>query len=170
VNAGLLALPDCGPNGATVGPPLDTLTPNLLLGCTPANMPSNLGTVVYNTSNHNFSTIGNITGSDEVWYNSGDNHYYTGSSANRADFGGPSLGIIDAAANILIGTIKEGSGSHSVAADSLRNLIYVPQVAPKNVNGPPGAGNADSTGISAQICGDVRGCVAVYIDRSPATD
>ena len=35
VNAGVLALPTCGPNGATVGPPMDSLGPNILLGCTP---------------------------------------------------------------------------------------------------------------------------------------
>ena len=170
VNAGLLALPTCGPNGSTVGPPMDALTPNLLLGCTPANRPADNSTLVYNTSNHNFSNMGNLTGSDEVWYNSGDNHYYTGSSANPASLGGPALGIFDAAANILIGTIPQGSGSHSVAADSLRNLIYVPQAAPKNVSGGPGQGGGDTTGVSAQICGDVRGCIAVYRDVNPAID
>ena len=170
VNAGVLALPTCGPNGATVGPPMDSLGPNILLGCTPANMPNNNGTVAYNTTNHNYTTIGNITGSDEVWFNSGDNHYYTASNRNRADQGGPVLGIIDATGNILIGTIPQGDQSHSVAADSLRNLIYVPQAAPKNVNGGPGQGGGDTTGVSAQICGDVRGCIAVYLDRSPFID
>ena len=80
------------------------------------------------------------------------------------------LGIIDATGNILIGTIPQGDQSHSVAADSLRNLIYVPQAAPKNVNGGPGQGGGDTTGVSAQICGDVRGCIAVYLDRSPFID
>jgi hypothetical protein len=170
VNAGLLALPTCGPNGATIGPPLDLLGPNVLLGCTPANIPSNTGTVAYNTTNHNYTTIANITGSDEVWFNSGDNHYYTASNRNRADQGGPSLGIIDATGNILIGRIPQGDQSHSVAADSLRNLIYVPQAAPKNVNGGPGQGGGDTTSIGQQICGDVRGCVAVYIDVNPTID
>lgn len=169
-NAGMMALSGCGPNGATVGPPQDGLTNNVLLGCTPANEPNDTGTLVMNTSTKNYSILGNITGSDEVWYNPGDNRYFTGSSANRADLGGPRLGIINAASNILIGTIPQGSGSHSVAADNLHNLIFVPQVAPKNVNGPPGAGNADTTGVSAQICGSNNGCVAVYLDQSPAVD
>ena len=34
-NTGVVQLSDCGPNGATVGP-----HDNLLLGCTPANNPS----------------------------------------------------------------------------------------------------------------------------------
>lgn len=170
VNAGLMAIGDCGPNGAAVGPPNDSLTNNLLLGCTPANMPSNIGTFVINSTTKNFATIGNITGSDEVWYNPGDNRYFTGSSANRADLGGPVLGVIDATTNLLIGTVPQGSGSHSVAVDNIHNLIFVPQVVPKNVNGPPGAGSGDSTGVSAGICGTSNGCVAVYLDASPAVD
>ena len=169
-NIGVIALPTCGPNGATVGPTTDSIGSNLLLGCTPANMPNNTGTLVVNTNTMNFSTIGNITGSDEVWFNSGDNHYYTGSSANRADLQGPLLGIIDATSNILISIIPEGSGSHSVAADAAHNFIFVPQVAPLNANGPPGAGNADSTGVSAQLCGTNNGCVAVYLDQAPTID
>src|SRR5262249_12436882 len=35
-NTGVLKLSDCGPNGATFGP-----HDNLLLGCTPANIPTN---------------------------------------------------------------------------------------------------------------------------------
>jgi len=170
VNAGVLALPTCGPNGATVGPPLDGLGPNILLGCTPANRLADTSTLAYNTTTHNYTNIGNITGSDEVWYNSGDNHYYTASNRNRADQGESVLGIIDATGNILIGTIRQGNQSHSVAADAVRNLIYVPQAAPANVNGGPGQGGGDTTGISAHICGDVRGCVAVYLDRSPTID
>jgi len=170
VNAGMLALPTCGPNGAVVGSANDGGTNNVLLGCTPANHPSDTGTVVINASTKNFSTIGNLTGSDEITYNPTDNHYYTGSSANRADLGGPSLGIIDAATNILIGTIPVGSGGHSVAVDSVRNLIYVPQTVPLNVSGPPGAGGGDTTGVSAGICGTNNGCVAVYFDQSPTID
>jgi len=166
VNAGMLALRGCGPNGIAVGP-----GENLLLGCTPANMPSNTGTWAINALTKNFANIGNITGSDEVWFNPGTNRYYTGSSANRADINGPpALGIIDADANLLIGAVPQGSGSHSVAADSQRNFIFVPQVAPKNVNGPPGAGGGDTTGVSASLCGTGNGCVVVYLDQGAAAE
>jgi hypothetical protein len=175
-NTGVLSLPTCAPNGSAVGPTPDGIGRNLLLGCTPANNPSVNGTVVINTNTLNFATIGNITGSDEVWYNGpntpfiiggggpGDDHYYTGSSANLAQFGGPALGIIDANTNILVSTIPQGGGSHSVAADSIRNTIYVPQVVPFNPSNTaqPGAGSGDKTGVSKQTCGGNNGCIVVY--------
>jgi hypothetical protein len=165
VNAGVLALRECGPNGAVIGP-----NENLLLGCTPANQASDSGTLVINALTRNSSNILGITGSDEVWFNPGDNHYYSGSSANRRDiYGGPALGIFDAQSNILTGTIPQGSGSHSVAADSLRNFIFVPQTAPLNPN-LPGGNSGETTGVSAQLCGTSMGCVVVYFDQNPVGD
>jgi hypothetical protein len=172
-NVGVLPLPTCAPNGAAVGPMEDGIGANLLLGCTPANNPGNTGTLAINTDTTNFATIGNITGSDEVWFNPGDGHYYTGSSANLAQFGGPALGIIDATSNILVSTIPQGSGSHSVAADPNRNTIFVPQVVPRNASNTaqPGAGAGDNTGVSKQTCGGNNGCIVVYqFARPPGTD
>lgn len=178
-NIGVLSLPTCAPNGATVGPMQDGVGANLLLGCTPANNPTITGTLAINSDTKNFTTIGNITGSDEVWYssspisNASDGHYYTGSSANPAQFGGPALGIIDATSNILVSTIPQGSGSHSVAADGTRNTIYVPQVVPNNPSNTsqPGAGGGDTTGVSKQTCGSNNGCIVVYqFNRTPGTD
>lgn len=34
------------------------------------------GTVVINAMTKNYATVANITGSDEVWFNGGDNRYY----------------------------------------------------------------------------------------------
>ena len=79
-NTGVVPLNACGPNGATVGP-----GSNLLLGCTPGNNPSDTTTLVINALNKNYSHVAGITGSDEVWFNSGDQRYYTGSSANRVN-------------------------------------------------------------------------------------
>src|SRR5712691_5744282 len=132
-NTGVVKLHACGPNGATVGP-----HDNLLLGCTPANNPSNVSTLVINAATKNFANIGNITGSDEVWFNKGDGRYYTGSNRNCRIAGSPCptagtqaavLGVIDGT-SVLIETVPQSSGSHSVAADSKRNLIFVPQSAP----------------------------------------
>jgi hypothetical protein len=178
-NIGVLALPTCAPNGATVGPMEDGVGANLLLGCTPANNPSVTGTLAINSDTINFATIGNITGSDEVWYssspisNASDGHYYTGSSANPAQFGGPALGIIDATSNLLVSQIPQGSGSHSVAADGTRNTIYVPQVVPQNASNTsqPGAGGGDTTGVSRQTCGSNNGCIVVYrFNSTPGSD
>lgn len=150
---GVLALHGCGPNGATVGP-----SDNLLLGCTTANNPSDTGTLVINAISKRQTLIGGIVGSDEVWFNRGDQRYYTGSNRNP---GGAVLGVIDAARNVLIEKIPQSSGSHSVAADSSRNLIFVPQVAPATVVGSGG----DTTSVGAGICGGTLGCIAVY--RNP---
>jgi hypothetical protein len=68
------------------------------------------------------------------------------------------LGVIDGT-SILIETIPQGSGSHSVAADSKRNLIFVPQVAPVAVVGSGG----DTTAVGAGICGSNNGCVGVFV-------
>ena len=154
-SADVTSLNECGPNGLTVGP-----FNNLLAGCTPGNEPSNTSELVINADSFNYANIGNITGSDEVWFNKGDNRYYTGSSAQ---IGGAVLGVINAVTNLLVETIPQSSRSHSVAADSRHNLIYVPQVAPVAVVGAGG----DTTTVGAGICGGNSGCVAVYRSREP---
>ena len=159
-NTGVVPLHACGPNGATVGP-----HDNLLLGCTPANNPSNATTLVINATTKNFANIGNIVGSDEVWFNKGDRRYYTASNRNckttapcpTAAQQAAVLGVIDAT-SVLIETIPQSSGSHSVAADSKRNLIFVPQSAPVAV-----VVGGDTTNVGAGICGSTNGCVGVYI-------
>jgi hypothetical protein len=160
-NTGVVPLDGCSPNGATVGP-----GSNLLLGCTPGNNPSDTTTLVINALNKNYSHIAGITGSDEVWFNSGDQRYYTGSSANRVNGTlTPALRVIDGT-SVLVETIPQGSSSHSVAADCNRNRIYVPQAAPFSSLSAPG----DTTGVSAGICGSTNGCVAVYVHpASPVT-
>jgi hypothetical protein len=170
-NTGVLQLSDCGPNGATVGP-----HDNLLLGCTPANNPTNDSTLVINATTKHYTHVNGIVGSDEVWWNKGDRRYYTGSNRNcktappcpTAAQQQAVLGVIDAT-SVLIETIQQSSGSHSVAADSERNLIFVPQSAPVRVVGAGG----DTTTVGEQICGSTNGCVAVYVhhvDRDRGRD
>jgi hypothetical protein len=146
---GVIPLTGCGPNGATVG-----VHDNLLLGCTPGNLPGDTTTLVINATTHHTATVNGITGSDEVWFNKGDSRYYLG--ASKA-IGGAVLGVVDGT-SVLIETIPQSSNSHSVAADSERNLIFVPQVAPAAVVGVGG----DTTPVGAGICGTSNGCVAVY--------
>jgi hypothetical protein len=118
--------------------------------------------------------VGGLTGSDEVWYNGGDNRYYTGASRACGKGGGcnnpaggtraptgSALGVVDAATNFLVEKIPASTNSHSVAADSKRNLIFVPQVAP-NTDIPGGVVGGDSSDVGAGICGTNNGCVAVY--------
>jgi hypothetical protein len=62
---------------------------------------------------------------------------------------------------VLVETIPQSSASHSVAADSKHNFIYVPQAAPVSVVGSGG----DITTVGQGICGSTNGCVAVYVHR-----
>jgi hypothetical protein len=64
---------------------------------------------------------------------------------------------------VLIETIPQSTGSHSVAADAARNLIWVPQVAPASVVGPGG----DTTTVGHDLCGGNDGCVVVYGSPGP---
>jgi len=157
MNTGVVQLSDCGPNGITVGP-----HDNLLLGCTQANNPANRSTLVINATTKHFSHVNGIVGSDEVWFNKGDGRYYTGSNRNCAPAGCPAqaavLGVIDGT-SVLIETIPQSSGSHSVAADSKHNLIFVPQSAPVRIVGAGG----DTTTVGEQICGSTNGCIGVYV-------
>jgi hypothetical protein len=169
-NTGVISLNGCGPNGASVGP-----DDNVILGCTPQNNPSDIITLVINATTKAQTPIANITGSDEVWYNSGDGRYYTGSSRDCKVAGSPCptaglqaavLGVIDAEANTLVEKVPQSSGSHSVAADSELNRIFVPQVAPVAVVGTGG----DTTTVGAGICGTNNGCIAVYKHHVPGRD
>jgi hypothetical protein len=122
-----------------------------MVGCTPGNQPGDNETTIINAKTFKYVDVGNLSGSDEVWYNRGSNRYYTGSSGNPASLGGPVLGVVDGTTNFLVEKIPQSPGSHSVAADSRRNEIYVPE----NKVGP----------VSAGICGSSNGCVAVYKAR-----
>ncbi len=81
-------------------------------------------------------------GTDEVWYNPGDNRYYT---AGRDMPSGPVLGVIDAGKRQWLVNVTTGSNSHSVTVNQFTNQIFVPTQA-----GP--------------LCGtqSANGCIAVY--------
>ncbi len=147
--AGVILLHDCGPNGSTAGP-----NGNILFGCTEGNNKKNKTTVVLNAFTARQTNIGGIVSSDEVVYNKGDQRYYTGSGRMKPI---PALGVIGAD-NMLIEIVPISTGSHSVAADSTRNLIFVPQSAAVSVVGPGG----DTSTNGESICGHKNGCIAVY--------
>ena len=166
-NTGVIPLTGCGPNGATVGP-----HDNLLLGCTPGNLPGSTTTQVINAATHNYAQVAGITGSDEVWFNEGDGRYYTGSNNAIKPTGSPLnrgsvLGVIDAT-SVLIETIPQSSGSHSVAADSKHNLIFVPETYTSSPTAIPLGDQNFTAGVGSPtvgqlICGTTNGCIAVYI-------
>ena len=165
-NVGVIPLNSCGPNGATVG-----VHDNLLLGCTPANYPPGTTTLVINAITHNYAQVAGITGSDEVWFNAGDDRYYLGASGAIKPAGSPLgrgsvLGVVDGT-SVLIETIPTSSGSHSVAADSKRNLIFVPETYTSSPTAVPLGDQNTTSGpgsptVGQLVCGSVNGCIAVY--------
>jgi DNA-binding beta-propeller fold protein YncE len=121
-------LSNCNPNGAALGP-----GNQLLAGCAVAGR----SVIVDKTNGAVIGDFSNVGGSDEVWFNPGDNHYYLAESARQ------NLGVIDAAT--LTGfEVESGIGAHSVAADQSTNHIFVP------INALDPA------------CGGANGCIAVY--------
>jgi hypothetical protein len=160
-NTGIVPLPACAPNGATVG-----LFDELLLGCTPGNSPSDTQTTIISAKTKQSVSVNGITGSDEVFFNAGDNRYYLGASkAGLADTPPKTravLGVVDAETKFFIESIPQSSNSHSVAADAHRNLIFVPQVAPASVVGAGGDVPQNGVLVGVGICGGSSGCIAVY--------
>lgn len=106
----------CGPSGIALGP-----HQHLLLGC--AQQPS---VVIDAKTGAIVANIPEVGGSDEVWFNPGDNRYYL---AARNNPGGPVLGVVDADTNLSIQNVPTTTNSHSVAANPRTNDVYVPLTA-----------------------------------------
>ena len=108
---------------------------------------------------------------DEVWYNSGTNHYYYGAYLARPT---PTVGVVDAGSttNNSCKTTPVPSGCptpdpspisglnfpHSVAADSVSNQVYVP------IRSSLFGGATVCSSFTGNTANDVQGCIAVYND------
>ena len=108
-------LKNCGPNGLALGP-----GNQLLAGC------GNPGrsVIIDKTNGALLADFSDVGGSDEVWFNPGDNRYYLASSATQ------NLGVIDAMSLTKVANLQSGIGAHSVAADMASNHIFVPVAGP----------------------------------------
>jgi hypothetical protein len=136
--AGPPAAADClGPQGLAIGPQRE-----ILLGCSNAGK----GTVIIDELDGSLvRNLPGLNGNDEVWYNPGDNHYFLAGSNHT---GGPILGVVDQtpdANDNEDASVATAAGSHSVAADPVKNQVYVP-------------GNKAAT----TLCGGSNGCIAVF--------
>lgn len=90
------------------------------------------------------ATIPQVGGSDEVWFNPGDFHYYLAARDNAT---GPVLGTIDSDEPRFDNNAPTVTNAHSVAADPVLNNVFVPLTAP----------NA--------ICAE--GCIGIYRSNDP---
>jgi DNA-binding beta-propeller fold protein YncE len=133
--------PHCG-SGLALGP-----SQHLLVGCGGGKALLILNALTGKA----ITTVDGTQGADEVWYNSGDNHFYApfGFGAN------PTLSVIDAATGKLLGNLPAGPASHSVAAYRGNNHIFVPIAIPND------RAKTDACNVMFGFP-EKHGCVAVY--------
>ncbi len=151
----LFAVQFCQPGGLVVGPHDD-----LMIGCSvPFDTAGNAWTaadpntaapisVIMDAKNGSIDKmVAGVSGSDEIWFNSGDGRYYL---AARNQPGGPVLGVIDAHSQTLVQVVPTlnvggvpfkipAATAHSVAANPHNNHVFVPlganNVFPDCLNG-----------------------------------
>jgi hypothetical protein len=111
---------NCMPAGIVQGPGHD-----FLIGCgghDGTQFPPLL--IIFDaTTNQILTSITQSGGTDEVWFNPGDNRYYT---AGRDMPDGPVMGVVDARSRTWLVNVPTGSNSHSIAANPITNQIFVP--------------------------------------------
>jgi len=109
-------LTSCGTNSATIGP-----GHQLLAGCgTPGR-----STIIDRTNSVVLADYTTVGGSDEVWFNPGDNRYYL------AQTGAQNLGVSDANTLQVVDNVQSGVGAHSVASHLATNHVFVPIGGPE---------------------------------------
>jgi len=111
----------------------------------------------------NFPAAG---GADEIWFNPGDCHYFLADSTPAL------LGVIDSGPkknpSVDLST-KTGVGSHSVAADSETNLVYVP-IRGNNAVAGSGTVCSKATDVFGIAGSDALGCILSYVAPSDSDD
>ena len=143
---------DCDAAGLALGP-----DEQALLGCQGSTSSGvtlpNESQIINLRNGHVVATIPQVGGSDEVWFNPGDNHYYL---AARNNTSGPVLGVIDADEPSFDNNAPTTSNAHSVAADPIFNNVFVPL----------------TSGATNTIC--PSGCIGIYraatLDRDDRGD
>src|SRR5262249_35547640 len=140
-----------GNNGMALGP-----FPQALLGCTNAGPNSvvinlNTGAII--------KKLPGEAGADEAWFNPGDNQYFLGNGNHLTAVGGspaPTLGVVDATGKRPDSSPTSAVGSHSVAADPVKNQVYVP------INSNPAQGGASGICGAHDSGSNANGCIAVF--------
>lgn len=145
-----------GPQGMTIGP-----DHQILLGCNDPNKTVASTVIIDDRNGKVKDTIANQDGSDQVWFNEGNNSYFLARSGGANP---QKLGVIDAGDGEKVGSdqdVPTGSPNnpplnphgtaHSVAADPVFNQVYVPIPSTAGLNVCSSAGGSDA-----------QGCIAVF--------
>ncbi|MGH7860975.1 MAG: YncE family protein, partial [Candidatus Dormibacteraceae bacterium] len=112
---------ECQPAGLTVGP-----DGQLCIGCSKGAIAAGFAPrslIMDLRTGSVLSTLTEVGGSDEVWYNPGDKRYYLAASAMT---GGPVLGVVDAERRTWVANLPTAEDAHSVAVDPRTNRVFVP--------------------------------------------
>jgi hypothetical protein len=138
-----------GPQGMAIGP-----DHQIGLGCGGTN-----SLIIDDRNGSTVAVVAGEGGTDEAWYNPGSNHYFfarsTAGILGVEDAGPPPSADPNAASAV---------GSHSVAADSERNQVYVP-IRGNNGTTPPSATGkicSSAKDVFGLAGSDALGCIAVY--------
>ena len=131
---------ECQPAGLTVGPDGD-----LCIGCSKNAVAAGFKArtlIMKPGTGEILATVMEVGGSDEVWYNAGDDKYYAAASGMPD---GPVLGVIDAGTRRWLENVPTAPDAHSVAVDSRTNRIFVP-VTPTEAHPKGGIAVFESAG------------------------
>jgi hypothetical protein len=145
------------PQGMAVGP-----DNQILLGCNGTSPNGHANTVIINErSGAVVGRLPDLGGDDEVWFNPGDGHYSLAGGQNIPE----QLGIADSAGHRADKTFitaqnpnATGRRAHSVAADSIKNEVYLP-IPAVNATAAPGY---DSDLCGTTTTAKAQGCVAIF--------
>jgi hypothetical protein len=122
----MIQVEQCVPAGLAIGP-----DEQALVGCSDdaiaAGFPAQ-SLILDLRSGEVASTIPQVGGSDEVWFDKQQGRYYLAAVANP---GGPVLGVVDARDDRWLANLPTGAHAHSVAADRVNGRVFVPIAATK---------------------------------------
>jgi hypothetical protein len=149
-----------GPAGLTIGP-----DHQILVGCNGSSTQSVIIDDPDNDRPHRY--VATTWGVDEVWYDSGSNHYYL--AQNCSPTGTPACtSSAFAIMNVEDAFGKQphdpnaltAMGSKNPAADPDRNFVYLPVLALKT---PAGGICSTTPDVNGNKSGsDLQGCIAIY--------
>ncbi|HVH77060.1 MAG TPA: hypothetical protein VM755_19250 [Stellaceae bacterium] len=110
----------CEPAGLALGPENEAF-----VGCSDGPVQ-----VINIRSGAHIRSFPQVGFADEVWFNPGDGHFFSASGSNVVN-GTPTpvLGVIDAQTKQFDENVPTAVGDHSVAADQLRNHVFLPSQA-----------------------------------------
>jgi hypothetical protein len=143
-----------GNAGMALGP-----FPQALLGCSNAGPNS---VIINLNSGSVIGTLADESGADEVWFNPANNQYFLANGNHLSPSGNPdpTLGVVDTTGKKNDFSPKSAVGSHSVAADPVKNQVYVP------INSGTGAASKICSSVTGGNGVDANGCIAVFTDTS----